>query len=58
MITKTSFMLEYKIIDCSTEKGLRQAEKLQSNGWKVIEGSLFGTVTMEREKQVSRKQRN
>lgn len=40
---------EYKIIDVRGEKGHNQAVKLQAKGWKVIAGSLYGVVTLEKE---------
>jgi len=33
--------LKYKIVDTSTLRGLKQAERLHANGWKVIRTGLF-----------------
>jgi len=41
-------MYKYKTIDLTTKKGHAQAVRLQKNGWKIINGSLFGAVTMEK----------
>jgi hypothetical protein len=42
---------DYKKVDTSTDAGLKRAEKLQSQGWEVISGSLFTSVTMQRAKK-------
>lgn len=39
---------EYKTVDTSTLKGLKQAERLKASGWKVIRVGLF-SVQFERE---------
>lgn len=39
---------EYKTVDTSTLKGLKQAERLKENGWKVISVGLFN-IQFERE---------
>jgi hypothetical protein len=38
---------QYRRIDISTLAGLKEAERLQANGWKAISGGLF-TVLMEK----------
>jgi hypothetical protein len=42
-------LFEYKTIDTSTLKGLKQAERLHASGWKTIRVGLF-LVYFEREK--------
>lgn len=32
---------KYRTIDTSTLKGLKQAERLHENGWKIIRTGLF-----------------
>ena len=32
---------QYKTIDISTLKGIEEAEKLQNNGWKIINFGLY-----------------
>ncbi len=39
MTTKTK--TKYKTVDTSTLKGLKQAERLYTNGWKIIRAGLF-----------------
>lgn len=45
---------EYKTIDTRTEKGLKQAERLQRQGWKDINVGLF-SIVFEREKKGKKK---
>jgi hypothetical protein len=33
--------IEYKQVDTSTLKGLKEAERLHANGWKIIRTGLF-----------------
>jgi hypothetical protein len=40
---------EYKRVDVSTLAGLREAERMQRDGWKVIQAGIT-TVLMERAK--------
>ena len=43
---------EYKTIDTTTEKGLKEAEKLQSQGWKVISSGIASDkIQFERPKR-------
>jgi len=42
---------DYKKVDTSTEAGDKRADKLQSQGWEVISGSLTTMVTMRRAKK-------
>lgn len=41
-------MPKYKTVDVRTNEGHAQALRLQSKGWKVITGSLYGKVMMEK----------
>jgi hypothetical protein len=41
---------EYKTIDVTTKKGHNQAVRLQAKGWKVISGSMYGAVQLEKKK--------
>lgn len=34
-------MIEYKMVDTSTLKGLRAAERLKANGWQIYRTGLF-----------------
>ena len=43
--------IEYKTVDTSTLKGLKQAERLHANGWKMGRVGLF-TVQFYRTKEV------
>lgn len=45
-------MLKYKTVETRTLKGLRQAERLKANGWKITGNGLF---TIRFEKKVSPK---
>jgi len=36
----------YKTVDNRTEKGLKESERLQRNGWTLIRGSLFLSETL------------
>lgn len=40
---------EYKTIDTSTLAGLREAERLQADGWRIIRSGLY-LVQFERRK--------
>ena len=40
-------MTQYKRVDTSTLKGLKQAERLKSRGWKIIQTGLF-TILFEK----------
>jgi hypothetical protein len=40
---------QYRRVDISTIKGIKQAERLQSMGWKVISSGMF-SVIMEKAK--------
>ena len=40
---------EYRRIDITTLKGLKQAERLQALGWKPISGYLF-TILLQKER--------
>jgi hypothetical protein len=41
---------EYKTVDTSTLKGLKEAEKLHMSGWKMIRVGLF-SILFERKKK-------
>lgn len=45
---------EYKLVDTSTLKGLKQAERLHANGWKIIATGLF-TIQFQREKKTKKR---
>jgi len=45
----TSSRFEYRRMDTSTVAGIAAAEKLQANGWRVIQTGLF-SVLMERKR--------
>lgn len=45
---------EYKTIDTSTEAGLKKAERLQKQGWKILNNG-FWSIQFEREKKVKKK---
>jgi hypothetical protein len=42
---------DYKKVDTSTDAGLKRAEKLQSQGWEIVSGSMSSSVTMQRAKK-------
>ena len=46
---------DYKKVDTSTDAGLKRAEKLQSQGWEVVSGSMSSSVTMQRAKKPKKK---
>jgi len=41
-------IIQYKTIDVTTTKGHQQAAALQSKGWRVVHGSLYGAVLLEK----------
>lgn len=41
---------EYKTVDTRTVQGIRQAERLKENGWRIIRSGLF-SIQFEREKK-------
>jgi hypothetical protein len=43
---------EYKTVDTSTLKGLKEAEKLHASGWKVIRTGLY-LIQFERVKCIT-----
>lgn len=45
---KRGMKYQYRRIDISTLKGLKQAERLQARGWKLVGGGLF-TIVMQKE---------
>lgn len=49
-------MTEYRTIDVTTLKGLRQAERLHINGWKISRNGLF-TIQFYRIKKENKNDR-
>ena len=45
-------MYKYKTIDTRTIKGIKQAERLQANDWKIIRSGLF---SIQFEKKIGKK---
>lgn len=39
---------KYKTVDVRTKKGHARAIRLQASGWKVISGSMYGAVMLEK----------
>lgn len=46
---------DYRRVDLSTLDGLKAAERLQAQGWRLLPGSTFWGGTMERERPAKRR---
>jgi len=46
---------EYKRVDVSTLDGLKKAERLQENGWKLISCGLFSDLFERKIERIERK---
>lgn len=40
--------MKYKKVDVRNKAGHARAVRLQANGWKVIEGSLYGAIMLQK----------
>lgn len=40
--------MQYKTVEVRTKAGHARAVALQAKGWKVVSGSMFGAVLMEK----------
>lgn len=50
-------MIEYKTVDTSTLKGLKEAERLKAQGWTMGRTGLF-IIQFYRQKKTKRKKEN
>lgn len=47
-------MLQHKLVDITTVKGIATAERLKANGWRIVRSGMF---TMLFEKRTPRRKR-